>query len=79
VMTTAQGVSTNVSAGETIFTTLGFMGIYALLGLVFLSIVVKIVGAGPGADTQPVPIKELLEKIEIVERDETDPKKEVLL
>ena len=81
VMTTAQGVSTNVSAGETIFTTLGFMGIYALLGLMFLSLVLKIVAEGPGVGTQPLPLKELLEKIEVVETDtnELDTKEEALL
>lgn len=47
IMTTAQGISTNVSAGETVFTTLGFMGIYALLGLVFLYLLLRIIGQGP--------------------------------
>jgi len=47
VMRTAAGVSPNVSSGETIFTTLGFMGLYALLGLVFLYILLRILGQGP--------------------------------
>jgi cytochrome d ubiquinol oxidase subunit I len=47
LMRTADGVSPSVSAGETIFTTLGFMGLYALLGLVFLYILLRLLGRGP--------------------------------
>jgi len=64
VMTTAQGVSTNVSAGETIFTTLGFMGIYALLGLVFLSLMLRIVGQGPSWDLEQLELKDLAKILE---------------
>jgi len=64
VMTTAQGVSTNVSAGETIFTLLGFMGIYALLGLIFLYLLLRFIGEGPGGDSgdpepKPLPVTEV--------------------
>lgn len=64
LMTTAQGVSTNVSAGETMFTTLGFMGLYALLGLVFLYLLVRIIAQGPEEKETPVEPKELLATLE---------------
>jgi cytochrome d ubiquinol oxidase subunit I len=70
IMTTAQGVSTNVSAGETIFTLLGFMGIYALLGLVFLYLLLKFVGEGPGSEMKNREIEELLKHKEVAETKE---------
>ncbi len=51
LMRTAVGISPNVSSGETIFTLLGFMGLYALIGLLFLWTLIRIIGAGPSADT----------------------------
>jgi cytochrome d ubiquinol oxidase subunit I len=39
--------STNVSAGMTYFTLAGFMGLYALVGLLYLFLFVRIVNAGP--------------------------------
>lgn len=73
LMRTSVGISPTVSAGETIFTTLGFMGLYALLGLVFLYILLRIIGQGPEESTavgysrgpvsgdkkEPVSVKEL--------------------
>lgn len=47
VLKTADGVSTNVSAGQTIFTLLGFMGLYALLGLLYLFLFVRLIANGP--------------------------------
>jgi cytochrome d ubiquinol oxidase subunit I len=47
LMKTAEGTSANVPAAETVFTTLGFAGIYALLGLLFLLLVGRIVLTGP--------------------------------
>lgn len=47
LLRTAQGASPTVAAAETIFTLLGFAGTYALLGLVFLCLVLRIVAAGP--------------------------------
>jgi cytochrome d ubiquinol oxidase subunit I len=44
---TAQGASPTVVAAETIFTLLGFAGTYALLGLVYLYLILRIVAAGP--------------------------------
>jgi cytochrome d ubiquinol oxidase subunit I len=39
--------STNVSAGMTYFTLAGFMGLYALVGLLYLFLFLRIVDAGP--------------------------------
>ena len=36
MMRTEQGFSTNVSAGNSLFTLIGFMGMYALLSILFL-------------------------------------------
>jgi cytochrome d ubiquinol oxidase subunit I len=52
LMRTAVGVSPNVSAGETIFTLLGFMGLYALIGLLFLWVLVKLIGKGPDPEEE---------------------------
>lgn len=52
------------SAGETIFTTLGFMGIYALLGLIFLSLTLRLVGQGPSWDLEQLELKELTKLLE---------------
>ena len=44
---TVHATSTNVSAGMTVFTVLGFMGLYALLGLLYLFLVMRVVASGP--------------------------------
>jgi cytochrome bd ubiquinol oxidase subunit I len=44
---TAQGTSANVAAGETIFTTLGFGGVYLMLGILFLLLVGRVILEGP--------------------------------
>ena len=46
---TADATSPNVSSGMAIFTLLGFMGLYALLGIVYLGLFAKIVNEGPVA------------------------------
>lgn len=48
LLRTSAAVSPNVSSGETIFTLLGFMGLYALIGLLYLFLFIRIVGKGPG-------------------------------
>jgi cytochrome d ubiquinol oxidase subunit I len=60
LLQTAQGVSPTVVAAETIFTLLGFAGMYALLGLVFLYLLLRIIASGPagapaGAAGVPAP------------------------
>jgi cytochrome bd ubiquinol oxidase subunit I len=47
LMHTRDGASPNVSAGNTLFTLLGFIGLYMLLGLLFLLLTGKIIHKGP--------------------------------
>lgn len=47
LLRTADGISPTVSSGNTLFTLLGFIGLYALLGLLFIMLAVKIVHKGP--------------------------------
>ena len=46
-MRMVDGISPTVSSGNTLFTLLGFIGLYILLGLLFLLLVIKIVYKGP--------------------------------
>jgi len=47
VMRTEEGASPYVSAGNTMFTLIGFMGIYALLSILFLFLMYREIGHGP--------------------------------
>jgi cytochrome d ubiquinol oxidase subunit I len=47
LMQTARGGSPTVGAGETIFTLIGFAGMYLLLGVLFLYLVLREIGLGP--------------------------------
>jgi cytochrome d ubiquinol oxidase subunit I len=47
LMRTSEGTSPYVSAGNVVFTTLGFMGIYFVLGVLFLYLVLREVAHGP--------------------------------
>ncbi len=47
LMQTARGGSPTVGAGETIFTLIGFAGMYFLLGVLFLYLVLREIGLGP--------------------------------
>ena len=47
LMKTADGYSKNVSGGNVMFTLLGFMGLYALLSMLFFFLVTRIIGKGP--------------------------------
>jgi len=47
LMRTAQGSSPQVSAGNGLFTLLGFMGLYFVLGVLFLFLVTREIGDGP--------------------------------
>lgn len=66
MMRTTQGVTpaASVSSGETLFTLLGFAGLYALLGLVFLFLLVRLLAAGPNAQTERAEPQELLETLD---------------
>jgi cytochrome d ubiquinol oxidase subunit I len=50
LMRTAEGYSDQVSTGNAVFTLLGFMGMYAFISILFLFLMLRIVGAGPGAE-----------------------------
>jgi cytochrome d ubiquinol oxidase subunit I len=47
IMRTAVGMSPRVSAGNALFTLLGFMGLYMLLGVLFLFMVMREIDHGP--------------------------------
>jgi len=47
LLRTSEGISPTVSAGNGLFTLLGFMGMYALLGMLFLFLVMREVFHGP--------------------------------
>ncbi|HKS76945.1 MAG TPA: cytochrome ubiquinol oxidase subunit I [Terriglobales bacterium] len=50
LMRTSEGFSKNVSAGNGMFTLLGFMGMYVVLGLLFVFLVRREIEQGPGAE-----------------------------
>jgi cytochrome d ubiquinol oxidase subunit I len=50
LMRTEVGNSPLVSAGNTLFTLIGFAGMYLVLGLLFLSLVAREIGRGPAAE-----------------------------
>lgn len=52
LMRMVDGVSPTVSSGNTLFTFLGFVGLYILLGLLFLLLVLKIIRKGPETQVQ---------------------------
>lgn len=47
LLRTAEGASPTVSSGNTLFTLLGFIGLYLLLGLLFVMLAGKIINKGP--------------------------------
>jgi cytochrome d ubiquinol oxidase subunit I len=47
LMKMRDGTSTMVSAGNTLFTLLGFAGMYFVIGVLFLFLVVKTINSGP--------------------------------
>lgn len=55
LMRTAQGASPNVVSGEAIFTTVGFAGMYFLLGVLFLLLVLREIALGPGHEEALAP------------------------
>ena len=50
LMRTSQGFSSHVSAGNTLFTLLGFMGLYLALGILFLFLVHREIDHGPARE-----------------------------
>jgi cytochrome d ubiquinol oxidase subunit I len=53
---TAAASSENVTAGMTYFTLFGFMGLYLLVGLLYLLLVARVVAKGPELDGEPEPL-----------------------
>lgn len=47
VMRTARGYSENVSTGSVLFTLMGFMGLYALLSILFFFLLIRLLSRGP--------------------------------
>jgi cytochrome d ubiquinol oxidase subunit I len=47
LMRTAVGYSENVSTGNVLFSLLGFMGLYALLSILFLALLLRLLATGP--------------------------------
>jgi cytochrome bd ubiquinol oxidase subunit I len=58
LMRTAEASSTNVVAGETIFTLIGFAGMYFILGVLFLYLVLREIAVGPGGSDARTPVAE---------------------
>ena len=50
VMRTAQGASAQVSSGNALFTIIGFVGLYLLLGMLFLYLLFHEIDRGPGPE-----------------------------
>ena len=48
LMRTAEGTSPRVSAGNTLFTLIGFSGLYLVIGILFLYLVGREIAHGPG-------------------------------
>jgi cytochrome d ubiquinol oxidase subunit I len=53
LMRTADGYSKTVSAGNGMFTLLGFMGLYTVLGILFLLLMWRELETGPGGEIEP--------------------------
>jgi cytochrome bd ubiquinol oxidase subunit I len=65
VMRTIHGASPNLSAGNGLFSLLGFMGMYMVLGMLFLFLIAREVAQGPQplvreGNRESAPIVELL-------------------
>jgi cytochrome d ubiquinol oxidase subunit I len=52
LMRTSVATSTNVSGGMTMFTLLGFMGLYLLVGMLYLVLFLRIIHSGPAAHAE---------------------------
>ena len=55
LLRTSQGYSKYVSAGNGLFTLLGFMGMYTVLSILFIVLVYRIIDRGPEVHTQQDP------------------------
>jgi cytochrome d ubiquinol oxidase subunit I len=50
LLRTPQGYSSNVNAANSLFTLLGYMGLYLLLGILFIFIMQREIGHGPATE-----------------------------
>jgi cytochrome d ubiquinol oxidase subunit I len=50
---TSQGYSTHVTAGNSLFTLLGFLGMYTVLSMLWIVIVYNHIQTGPAVAEQP--------------------------
>jgi cytochrome d ubiquinol oxidase subunit I len=55
LLRTADGGSPQVGAGDVVFTTLGFAGLYLVLGILFVLLVFKEISRGPQVSTPTLP------------------------
>jgi cytochrome d ubiquinol oxidase subunit I len=53
LMRTSEGVSSRVSAGNGLFTLIGFLGLYLVLGILFLFLVHREINHGPDPELVP--------------------------
>jgi cytochrome d ubiquinol oxidase subunit I len=53
LMRTAQGISPRVAAGNVWFTLIGFMGLYLVLGILWLLLFYREIELGPEGDAHP--------------------------
>jgi cytochrome bd ubiquinol oxidase subunit I len=54
-MRTSSGYSPHVSSGNALFTLLGFLGIYAVLSILWIVLVYQFIQTGPGEHAHAVP------------------------
>ncbi len=54
LMKTSDATSPTVAAGETIFTLIGFLGMYFILGLLLVYLTLREIDAGPASEAHPV-------------------------
>jgi cytochrome bd ubiquinol oxidase subunit I len=52
LMRTALGTSDNVSSGNVLFTLLGFLGLYAMLSVLFLFLAARLIARGPATEAR---------------------------
>ena len=55
ILRTRDGASAHVSAGNALFSLLGFMGLYSALSVLFLLLVVRKIQKGPVPNPEPHP------------------------
>jgi cytochrome d ubiquinol oxidase subunit I len=55
LMRTSQGYSIHVSAGNALFTLLGFLGMYSVLSILWIVLVYRFIRTGPAAAAVALP------------------------